>query len=110
MVYCYNMTFLVRAEHRAQQEEWIMRRVSHLRNSASFTGTAVRMATVLAVPGMSDYGLEETSLTAQFEFDSREKADAWGDAHFMTIAGAYSRAFGSDAYVMPAIIAQQTVD
>ena len=60
----------------------------------------------LAGPGDSrpgDVG-EETSLTAQFEFDSAEAATQWGDTHFPVLAGAYSRAFGSEAYAMPSII------
>ena len=104
MKYCYNITFLVQGIKRRQQEEWVAQRVSHLRRSPRFSGTAASLARVIAVPGMSDYGREETSLTAQFEFDSAEAATQWGDAHFPVLAGAYSRAFGSEAYAMPSII------
>lgn len=107
--YCYNITFLVQAERRAEQMDWISRSVDFLSKAAGFTGLSAKLATVVAVPGMSDYGREETSVTAQFEFAEAEQARLWGDTHFATLAGAYSRSFGQQAYVMPSIIEQWSV-
>lgn len=104
MRYSYNMTFLVSASRRAEQTEWIQRRVELLRRGVGFTGLGASLSTVVAVPGISNYGQEETSLTAQFDFESLEAARLWGDPHFVTVAGAYAKSFGSQAYVMPSII------
>lgn len=109
MKYCYNMTFLVQAGTMAQQLDWITRRVEHLRRSPSFTGTDASVAQVLAVPGMGDYGRDETSVTAQFEFDDRDAATAWGNTHFAALAGAFSKKFGQRAYVMPSIISMRRI-
>lgn len=104
MKYCYNITFLINASTRAQQVEWVEKRVTHLRNASSFTGCGAAIAEVIAVPGMSEYGKEETSLTAQFEFNSAEEAQLWGDSHFPIIASAFAKSFGNQAYAMPSII------
>lgn len=108
--YCYNVTFLVERERRAEQSEWIERRIDFLCHASGFRGLGAKIAVVVAVPGMSDYGTGETSITAQFEFPSLEEAERWGDSHFPALAGAYSRAFGSHAYAMPSIIEQRDID
>ena len=99
--YCYNITFLVRSSRRKEQMEWIARRIEFLRHAPGFCGSGA---------SLSDYGREETSMTAQFTFATAEDARRWGDTHFVTLAGAYSRSFGSDAYAMPSIIEQWEVE
>lgn len=108
--YCYNITFLVRSPRREEQMEWIARRIEFLRHAQGFCGTGASLSVVTAVPGMSDYGKEETSVTAQFTFATAEDARRWGDTHFVTLAGAYSRSFGNEAYAMPSIIEQWNVE
>lgn len=100
------MTFLVSNARRAEQTQWIERRVNFLLHAAGFTGIGARISVVTAVPGMSEYGSDDTSMTAQFEFADADTARLWGDTHFPTVAGAYSRSFGQDAYVMPSILEQ----
>ncbi len=89
--------------------EWIAHRIEFLRHAQGFCGTGASLSVVTAVPGMSDYGKEETSVTAQFTFATAEDARRWGDTHFVTLAGAYSRSFGNEAYAMPSIIEQWNV-
>lgn len=110
MRYCYNITFLVDGARRDRQVSWIRQRVAFLGAKPRFTGLRANIATVLAVPGMSDYGQGETSVTAQFEFEELVQAMSWGDAHLPALAGGYARSFGNQVPVMPSVIAVEDVE